>query len=254
MEQTRFCTAKFLAAFLAFTLIIAGAPRAAHATPDWGGIWIRVGGISWDPTLKPGQFDRPPLTPPYQARYQAALDALEAGHPVNDPTAACQPPGAVRLMNMVYPMEIFQRPGLVAVFAEWDHQVRRIYTDGRKPDPDLDRSYNGYSTGHWEGDELVAETVKLQPYPVITASGLTLGKSVTMSERWKQTGPDTLTDTITLTDPESLTRPYTVVKSFRRAPPGFEIMEYTCTENNRNPVLEDGTTGTVLNKSFPKAD
>ena len=232
---------------------LAGAANAAEGSaPDWGGIWLRVGGISWDPTLKAGEFDRPPLTPAYEAKYKAALDALAAGRPVNDPTAACEPPGALRLMNMVYPMEIFQRPGLVAVFAEWDHQVRRIYTDGRKPDPDLDRSYNGYSTGHWEGGELVVETIKLQPNPVITASGLTLGRQVTMRERWRQTGPDTLTDTITLIDPEALTRPYTVVKTFKRAPAGFEIMEYTCTENNRNPVLEDGTTGTLLNRSFPR--
>lgn len=247
-------TVRFLPVILALVLTTVGSAHAEQATPDWGGIWIRVGGISWDPTLKPGEFDRPPLTPAYEVRYKAALDALEAGRPVNDPTAACQPPGAVRLMNMVYPMEIFQRPGLVAVFAEWDHQVRRIYTDGRKPDPDMDRSYNGYSTGHWEGNELVAETVKLQPNPVITASGLTLGGNVTMKERWKQTAPDMLTDTITLTDPDSLARPYTVVKTFKRAPPGFEIMEYTCVENNRNPVLDDGTTGTLLNKPFKKAD
>ena len=106
--------------------------RTGDGHPDWGGIWVRQGGIGLDPALKPGQIDRPPLTPEYQAKYDASLASLKAGKPVADPTAACLPPNGVRLMNMVYPMEIFQRTGLVAVFAEWDHQTRRIYTDGRK--------------------------------------------------------------------------------------------------------------------------
>lgn len=220
--------------------------RTSDGRPDWGGIWLRQGGIGLDPTLKPGQIDRPPLTPEYQARYDASLAALKAGRPVADPTASCQPPNGVRLMNMVYPMEIFQRPGLVAVFAEWDHQTRRIYTDGRKPGPDTERTYLGYSVGHWESDELVARTTLFKGEPVLNQSGLTMSDELVMDERWKQTGPDTLTDTITLTDSKALRMPFTYVKTFRRAEPGFEIMEYTCVENNRNPILPDGTTGTIL--------
>lgn len=223
--------------------------RTSDGHPDWGGIWLRQGGIGLDPNLKPGQIDRPPLTPEYQAMYDASLASLKAGKPVADPTASCAPPNGVRLMNMVYPMEIFQRPGLVAVFAEWDHQTRRIYTDGRKPDRNTERTYLGYSVGHWEGDELVAQTTLFKGAMVLNQSGLTLSEDVVMSERWRQTGPDTLTDTITLTDPKALKVPFTFVKTFKRAEPGFEIMEYTCVENNRNPILPDGTTGTILPKN-----
>jgi hypothetical protein len=220
--------------------------RTNDGRPDWGGIWLRQGGIGLDPALKPGQIDRPPLTPAYQAKYDASLASLKAGRPVADPTASCQPPNGVRLMNMVYPMEIFQRPGLVAVFAEWDHQTRRIYTDGRKPAADTERTYLGYSVGRWEDDELVAQTRLFKGVPVLNQSGLTMSEELVMNERWKQTGLDTLTDTITLTDTKALQSPYTFTKTFRRAEPGFEIMEYTCVENNRNPILPDGTTGTIL--------
>lgn len=220
--------------------------RTSDGHPDWSGIWQRQGGIGLDPTLKPGEIDRPPLTPVYQAMYDASLAALAAGKPVADPTASCEPPNGVRLMNMVYPMEIFQRPGLVAVFAEWDHQTRRIYTDGRSPGPETERTYLGYSVGRWEADELVAETTLFKGVPVLNQSGLTMSDELVMSERWRQTGPDTLTDTITLTDVKALRAPYTYVKTFRRAPPDFEIMEYTCVENNRNPILPDGTTGIIL--------
>ena len=223
--------------------------RTSDGRPDWGSIWLRQGGIGLDPQLKPGQIDRPPLTPEYQAKYDASLASLKAGRPVADPTASCAPPNGVRLMNMVYPMEIFQRPGLVAVFAEWDHQTRRIYTDGRKPDRNTERTYLGYSAGRWEGDELLVETSLFKGAMVLNQSGLTLSEDVVMSERWKQTGPDTLTDTITLTDAKALKAPFTYVKTFKRAEQGFEIMEYTCVENNRNPILPDGTTGTILPKN-----
>lgn len=223
--------------------------RTQDGRPDWGGIWLRQGGIGLDPALKPGQIDRPPLTPEYQAKYDASLASLKAGRPVADPTAACLPPNGVRLMNMVYPMEIFQRRGLVAIFAEWDHQTRRIYTDGRKPDKNTERTYLGYSVGRWEGDELVAETTLFKGELVLNQSGLTLSEDLVMRERWKQTAPDTLTDTITLIDARALQTPFTYTKTFKRAEPGFEIMEYTCVENNRNPILPDGTTGTILNQS-----
>jgi hypothetical protein len=72
---------------------------------------------------------------------------------------------------------------------------------------------------------------------------------MTMQERWQQTGPDTLTNTITLTDAKALRKPYSYTKTFKRAAPGFEMMEYTCVENNRNPILPDGTTGTILQQA-----
>jgi len=218
--------------------------------PNWNGIWQRVGSFAWDPTLKRDEVEHPDLTPEYQARYDEGLASVKAGRPSRDPTAACVPPGMPRVMNMVYPMEIFQRPGQVAIFAEWQSQVRRIYTDGRKPPKDMDPTYNGYSTGHWEGKELVAETVGLRGDMMLTQNGLGLSDALRVIERYKQTDPDTLTITITLEDAKALKKPWTVVKTFKRAPKGFEIMEYVCQENNRNPIKEDGSVGTVLNKSL----
>ena len=238
------------------TLLTASAGKGASTAqqtvdpgaPNWNGVWQRVGAIPWDPTLPPGQIDHPPLTPEYQALYQRGIDSMASGAPVNDPTAACVPQGMPRIMNMVYPMEIFQRPGQVAIFAEWQSQVRRIYTDGRKYDPDSDRTYNGFSTGHWEGKDLVVFTQGLRGDMMLTQWGLGLSDALTVQERFHQVDENTLTDTITLTDPKALTKPWTVTKTFRRAP-NLQIMEYACAENNRNPILADGTTGVILNKN-----
>jgi hypothetical protein len=37
-----------------------------------------------------------------------------------------------------------------------------------------------------------------------------------------------------------------VTKKFKRAPKGFEMMEYVCEENNRNPVDANGVTTAIL--------
>ncbi len=242
-----------IAGFLVPLLIApAGAqPEGAvdQGAPNWNGIWVRVGSINFDPTIPTGEIDHPGLTPEYQALYQRGIDSMKAGKPVNDPTAACVPPGMPRMMNMVYPMEIFQRPGQVAIYAEFQSQVRRIHTDGRKHPEDPDPTYNGHSIGHWEGKDLVVDTIALRGDMMITQNGLGLSDALRISERFHQPDANTLTDTITLTDSKALAEPWTVVKTFRRAPANMEIMEYVCQENNRNPIQSDGTTGIILQTS-----
>lgn len=235
---------------VAAPLARAGSASVDKGAPDWNGIWVRVGSLNFDPTLSGDAADKPPLTAEFQAIYDRGLRSMAAGAPVNDPTANCLPPGFPRTMNMAYPMEIFQRSGQVAIFAEYQGQIRRIYTDGRKYDPNADRTYNGYSVGRWDRGDLIVETRGLRDDTYINMYGLKLSGELVVHERFHQVDQKTLTDTLTMVDPKALTRPWTVVKTYRRAPPGTEIMEYVCSENNRNPTLPDGSTGVVLNKSL----
>ena len=87
-----------------------------------------------------------------------------AGSSETDNTAKCLPPGMPAMMNMAYGMEIMQTKDKVTFFSELNDALRRVYLDGRKPTPAIldDPTYAGYSTGHWEGDTLVVETVALR--------------------------------------------------------------------------------------------
>ena len=231
------------AALLIATLAFAS---GAAALPNWNGIWLRQGSINFDPGVPPEQVDMgAPLTPEYAARYKARLAARAAGKPTGDPTATCVPGGMPRLMNMVYPMEVLMAPGQVTVIAEWNSQVRRIFTDGRPHPQDPDPTYNGHSIGRWEGDALVVDTIGLRSDTVFTQAGLEHSDAMRIAERFRMKG-DVLEDELTVIDPKMLTRPWTVVKRFKRAPKGFEMMEYVCEENNRNPVDASGVTGVVL--------
>lgn len=240
MSMTRWWPAAGL--LLAFAL--SGPAGAAEKTPDWSGIWTRVGSLNFDPAIPTRDTDEPPYTPAFAERW-AKIKAAEArGEPTNDRSAQCAPPGLVRMMNMVYPMEILQTPGQVTIIPEWLGQVRRIFTDGRKHPADPDPNYNGHSIGHWEGQTLVVDTVGLRGGEIINDHGAPLGDNLHVTERFWLTDPTTMKLEITLEDPAVFTRPYKATKTFKKRT-DVQMMEYACEENNRNPII-NGVTGVIL--------
>jgi len=234
---------------LAMLLLAAGGAAAAETsaktTPNWTGIWTRVGSLNFDPTIPGAKWDTPPYNAEYQKRFDDILASEAKGLPINDRSANCEPPGIVRMMNMVYPMEILQTPGQVTIIAEWMGQIRRIFTDGRPHPDDPDPTYNGHSIGHWEGDKLIVDTVGLIGGGIIDDHGAPLGEKIHVMEKYWAEDPDTLKLEITVESPDALTRPMTAVKTFKRRK-DIQIMEYACQQNNRNPVGADGVTGVIL--------
>lgn len=213
---------------------------------DLTGIWISQGGIGWVPGVPPGRGQHPPLTPAYQKLFDGHLADAAAGRPTGDPTADCLPPGMPRIMTMTYPMEITMGTDRVMVYAEWDEQVRRIFIDGRPLPVDPDATYNGESAGHWEGNFLVATSYGFRLDTNMESSGLPKSDKAIAYERIWLADDDTLRDEFTLVDPVALVKPWTVTKTFKRAPPDFAIEPYVCLENNRNPTAPDGSIRSIL--------
>ena len=61
--------------------------------PDWSGQWLRTGGIQWDPTKPLGRGQQAPLTPEYQAIFEASLADQAVGGAGNDARYSCFPVG-----------------------------------------------------------------------------------------------------------------------------------------------------------------
>ena len=108
--------------------------------------------------------DEPSLTPEYMAKWQMISKTRIAGSSEYDLTAKCLPPGMPAMMSMAYGMEVMQSKDKITFFSELNDALRRVYLDGRKPSQKVldDPTYAGYSTGHWEGDTLVVDTVALR--------------------------------------------------------------------------------------------
>jgi hypothetical protein len=218
---------------------------------DFNGIWINQGGIGWTPGIPPGAAQNPPLTAEYAKIFQQHLANAAAGNPTGDVTAGCLPPGMPRIMTMTYPMEITMGPDRVMIYAEWQEQVRRIFTDGRPLPADPEPTFYGESAGHWEGDVLVSTSFGFRADTNLEASGLPKSDKAIAYERIWLADDDTLRDEFTLVDPVAYTRPWTVTKTYKRAPPDFRLMPYVCLENNRNPIGPDGKTQVILKSEAP---
>ena len=127
--------------------------------PDFNGLWRRAGGVrgdlrgaGFDPSKPFGRAQTPPLTPEYQAIYEANLVDMEQGGQGIDPTYTCLSPGMPRVMIPYQGMEFVVTPGTTYILfqRDWDFN-RHIYTDGRgfPADMALDPQYLGYSIGKW---------------------------------------------------------------------------------------------------------
>jgi hypothetical protein len=176
--------------------------------------------------------DAPSLTPEYMAKWEMMRKSRMAGSYEFDNNAKCLPPGVPAMMTMAYGMEVMQTKDKITFFSELNDALRRVYLDGRKPTPKIldDPTYAGYSTGHWEGDTLVVDTVALHPDSFI--EGFTPhSEAMTVKERIRFTGPDTLEDHIVVTDPVALTKPWEVTRTYRKASPGNDqLREFACAE------------------------
>ena len=196
--------------------------------------------------MPPGAKQNPPLTPAYQKIFQQHLANAAAGHPTGDSTSAnCLPPGMPRMMTMTYPMELTMAPDHVTIYGEWLEQTRRIFTDGRPLEADPEPSFNGQSVGHWEGNILVSTAFGFEKDTNMESSGLPKSDKAIAYERVWLADDDTLRDEFTLVDPEAFAKPWTVTKTYKRAPPDFKLLPYVC-ENNRNPTAADGSIQAIL--------
>ncbi len=217
--------------------------------PDWNGQWRRPPGVNnqWDPTRPRGQ-EGVPLTPEYQAIFEANLKDQDLGGMGTDPTYSCIPDGMPRAMNVIFPMEIIIYPKVTHILIEYLTMLRRIYTDGRPFPEDTDTSFMGYSIGEWvdtDGDDrfdqLVVETRFLKNPRAYDSSGIPFhadGQTV-VKERFYQdkANPDVLHDEVTTID-HALTRPWTVVKNYNRVRNPIWV-EAICSENNDHIKIGD---------------
>ncbi len=222
--------------------------------PDLKGQWRRADpgnrlriGLAFD-SSKPFRAEEPPLTPEYQAIYEANLADQATGGQGIDPTFTCLSPGMPRVMIAYAPMEVVVTPDTTFILIEHVHDNRRIYTDGRgfPANMDDDPLFAGYSIGAWvdtdaDGryDTLLVETRGLKGPRVFDASGIPMHQDnqTVIKERifLDKADRDLLHDEITTFD-HALTRPWVVARSYRRVEAKEPIWwrEDVCAEGNNH--------------------
>ena len=147
--------------------LAAACPRTANGKPDFSGLWIihtkREGNANF-PGCEPVSDEFVNIAAslkeglPYQTWAADLVKARRTEQRVNDPMSRCLPIGPVRLHTWNGPRKVMQTPGLLLLMNEVGTSYRQIFTDGRPLPADPNPSWNGYSTGKWEGDALVVQS------------------------------------------------------------------------------------------------
>src|SRR5262245_26624169 len=174
----------------------------------------------------------PKLTAEYLAKWEVLRKSRMSGSSATDPNANCLSAGMPSMMGMGYGMEIQHTKDKITIYGELNDVYRRIFLDGRKPSQRTldDPTFAGYSTGHWEGDTLVVDTVAMREDSLLDLFS-PHSDQMTVRERIRVTSPGVLEDRITTTDPKALVEPFVQVRTYRKAsPPNDELREFSCAE------------------------
>jgi hypothetical protein len=182
----------------------------------------------WQPVFDEDQPERGPG--PDQHEYQglpinqAMRERAHAWDPslLTEPEHQCIPHpatygvrgvGVLRLWEDLEPRT--QKQQEIHAYIVWEAQHRHIYMDGRAhPEPWSPRTWQGFSVGHWEGDQLVVHTDHLK-VGWIRRNGLALSDRAYTDERFIRHG-DVLTHILMVSDPVYLTEPMIKTTGYRQ--------------------------------------
>ena len=130
-----------------------------------------------------------------------------------DPTRLCTglPSGFTNSNWVSEPIKIIQSPQVTVILYEAGNLHRQIFTDGRTLPKEFELpAFNGYTTGHWEKDTLVAETAGFNDRTALDRDGHFHSDALRVTERFHRRDFGNLDIEMTFDDPKTYTRPFTI--------------------------------------------
>ena len=224
-----------------FTQTSAPSGGAKAARPDLSGMWR----IPTGPRAKLNSgfsftFDEPPTTPEGAEKLKAIRSGpkrnqYDRGNENWDPADThCLPWGPTRAFTKVdQAFEIVPETNVVYILFETNHEVRRIYMDGREHPRGWPFGWMGHSTGKYDGDTLVVDTVGLNDLTWIDTFGHPHSDALHIVERFRRPDHETLQIDFLFDDPKTYTKPWPGKRIFQlQTGPEAEVLEYISCEDH----------------------
>src|SRR6185437_5077162 len=170
-------------------------PRTADGKPDLSGLWMMQPNRDATPNFPGCEPTAEEFTDigftlkeglPYQPWAGDLVKARRAELRLHDPLSHCLPIGPVRMHTWSTPRKVIQTPGLLIILNELNASYRQIFTDGRPLPADQNPSWNGYSSGKWEGDTLVVQTSGFRDGLWLDSTGNPMTDAAKMTERFRR--------------------------------------------------------------------
>lgn len=220
--------------------LTAPAPRTSDGKPDFSGMWQAA-----DP-LPCNDLTRICTDLPITLQFSNIADGLSGGlpytpwareamkqRPGTDPYTHCVTPGGPRMHLLPTMKKMVQTPGLLVILDEYNASYRQIFTDGRPLPEDPQPTWNGYSSGRWEGDGLVVDTIGFRDDQWLDARGNPLTSAAKVTERFRRPNFGSMEIEVTINDPKAYTRPWTVLIR-QTAVLDTEMLDSICLENEKD--------------------
>ena len=198
------------------------APRTPEGRPDLSGVWVATD----DP------YPETPALLPWAA---ALVKEREENGLKDAPHNHCLPgPLPVPGSTAPFIIKFVQTRALLLTLFEDVPSVRQIFLDGRAHPADAEPTWLGHSTGKWEGDVLVVDTVGFNGKSWIGGLGdgiLPETEKMHVTERYRRLDFAHMEAQIAFDDPGAYSKPLHMNVKYDLAPQE-EILEYVC-ENNK---------------------
>ncbi len=197
-------------------------PRLANGKPDLSGVWVAID----DP------YPETPAVLPWAA---ALLKEREENHGKDAPHNHCLPgPPPVPGSSAPFIEKFVQTGSLLIILFEDVPGFRQVFLDGRAHPSNWDPTWMGHSTGKWDGDTLVVDTVGFNDRSWLGGLGggpVPHTEMLHMTERYRRVDFGQMEVAVTFEDPATFVRPFHMNVKLDLAPQE-ELMEYVC-ENNK---------------------
>jgi hypothetical protein len=205
----------------------APAPRKANGQPDLSGVW-EPANLRYLTSL-----DSDGVNVPFRPWSMEVFRRNQASEGKADPDANCTFPGVPRIDSVPGPVKIVEGPGLTIFLYEAFTTFRQIHTDGRALPQDPNPTWMGYSVGKWQGNTFVVDSLGFNDRTWLDNAGHPHSEALHITERFRRRDYGHMEIEITIDDPKAYLRPWTVKEELRLVPEG-EILEFLCTENNKD--------------------
>lgn len=224
----------------------APAPRGRDGKPDFSGLWmtgnpvpctpnpfldcgselpIAIEGINMGAGLAGGL--------PYQPWAAEQVKKETAENAKDDPHTRCMPDTFLRLYGLPHMQKFVQVPGLLVMLDELNASYRQVFTDGRPLPVDPQPGWNGYSSGKWEGDTLVVDSIGFRDDLWLDISGSPLTGAAKVRERIRRPDYGHLEVEATVDDSKAYTKPWTV-KLKQILVVDTDLVDEICIENEKS--------------------
>lgn len=231
--------------------LTAPTPRTREGKPDFSGMWLTADGLPCNKAFEGFQQcgselpmsryginigSSSPGGLPYQPWAAQQVKTQTEQNSKDDPHARCLPDTFVRLYGLPHMQKFVQVPGLLMMIYELNASYRQVFTDGRPLPADPQPSWNGYSSGKWEGDTLVVDSIGFRDGLWLNVVGSPMTAAARVRERIRRPDYGHLEIEVTVDDSKAYTRPWTVTLK-QNIVVDTELVDEICLENEKSRLI-----------------